>query len=248
MFLVYLGTTQSVFAHSFDKPMDRPLDKIEAGSKALAVETDLETKRATFRWTHAKELLGKHYKKSVVKTGEGIANLDDFLYEWTHRALKGTWKKASRAVSQAIIRESEKYGFDPVFLLAVIKSESSFNPEAIGGVGEIGLMQVTPSTAKWIAEKSGLPWKGDKSLKNPVTNIQIGAAYLAHLREEFDGHSQLYLAAYNMGSGNVQKALDRQVWPKEYPVRVMQNYVKYYTELKEELQEGGKAESDDSRE
>jgi hypothetical protein len=54
---------------------------------------------------------------------------------------------------------------------------------------------------------------------------------MAYLREEFDFQGQLYLAAYNMGSGNVRKALNRNVKPKEYSTRVMHRYLRFYAEL-----------------
>ncbi len=193
-------------------------------------------KKAFLRWNHAKELVGKNYHKSIVKTGESIAVLDDVLFQWTHTALKGHWKSRSAEVSKTIIKESEKYGFDPVFLMAVIQNESSFKPEIIGSFGEIGLMQITPQTAQWITNKYNLPWKGAESLKNPTTNIKIGAAYMAYLREKFAFHSQLYLAAYNMGSANVYRNLKKQVWPKIYPSRVMHHYVKFYAKLQVAIQ------------
>jgi soluble lytic murein transglycosylase len=208
---------------------------IQKKSRDLAAKTELEAQRATNRWSHARELLGKYYQKSVVRMGEEVALLDEQLFQWTSKALKKPWKKLSKQISKTIILESEKYKFDPIFLMAVIENESSFNPEAIGTSGEIGLMQLTPQTAKWITEKYDFPWHGPKSLKDPVTNIKIGAAYLAYLREKFDSRSQLYLAAYNMGTTNVLRALGKQIWPKEYSSRVMQRYVRFYSELREEI-------------
>jgi 2-oxoacid:acceptor oxidoreductase gamma subunit (pyruvate/2-ketoisovalerate family) len=49
----------------------------------------------------------------------------------------------------------------------------------VSSFGEIGLMQLKPVTAKWICNKFNMPWKGAKSLYDPVTNIKIGAVYLA---------------------------------------------------------------------
>jgi soluble lytic murein transglycosylase-like protein len=64
-------------------------------------------------------------------------------------------------------------------------------------------------------------------------NIRLGAAYLAQLRGEFNSHGRLYLAAYNMGSTNVQRALAKQIFPKEYPGRVMVRYMRFYSEYQE---------------
>ncbi len=214
----------------------QPIEVIKIKAETLTLKTELEAHKASSRLHHAKELMGKYYQRSIVKASEGVTRLDEVLEQWTGRALKGKWKTHATQVAHTILAESDKYGFDPIFLMAVIENESSFNPEVVGGHGEIGLMQLTPETAKWVAEMYDLPWKGVKSLKNPRTNIELGSAYLAYLREKFDFHSQLYLAAYNMGSTNVMRAMGRQIWPKEYPTRVMQRYVRYYSELNDDRQ------------
>ena len=133
------------------------------------------------------------------------------------------------------MQESFRYGFDPIFLMAVIQNESSFQPGIVGTSGEVGLMQITPVTAEWIADKYGLAYKGRHYLFDPVNNIRIGAAYLSFLREKFDFNSRLYLSAYNMGISNVNRALDRDVLPQEYASRVLKRYVNFYREIKEHL-------------
>ena len=187
------------------------------------------------RVEHARELLGKFYNRSVVRAGEKVADIGGFIRQWTAQALKGKNRKYASVVAKTVMAESERNGFDPIFLMAVIENESSFDPHVVGSVGEIGLMQITPDTGKWIAKKCGIKWEGKKSLHDPKTNIRIGAAYLAHLREQFDSQGQLYLAAYNMGSLNVNRALERSVRPKEYPMRVMKRYIRFYTDIKSEL-------------
>ncbi len=205
--------------------------QVEVESGDLAAKIEVESKKTFARWSHAKELLGKYYKGSVVKDGEGVAFVDHLLHQWTFRALRKNWKNSANLITQTIIEEAEKYNFDPIFLMAVIQSESSFQPTIIGPVGEIGLMQITPDTGKWISQKFGFQWTGPKSLKDPVKNIRIGAAYMSYLRGKFEGRSQLYIAAYNMGSANVNRALARQVTPKQYPSRVLKNYVSFYNRL-----------------
>lgn len=234
-FTALFTLAHSMSAHAKPYPVashiNRQIGSIEKKSKALLEKTHEEAQRTSSRLHHAKELLGKYYKDSVVKASEGIVDVDQFLLTWTTKELKGYWKRFAKQISKAIIQESEKHSFDPIFLMAVIENESSFNPTVRGSHGEIGLMQLTPDTAKWVCEKYGLPWKGVNSLKDPVVNIKIGSAYLSYLREKFGFHSQLYLAAYNMGSTNVKRALGKQIWPKVYPSRVMQRYVRYYSEL-----------------
>ena len=182
---------------------------------------------------HAKELLGKFYKRSVVREVEKAEDIHEYIEAMTAASLPKKYKRQSKRIAQAIIHEAYQHKFDPLFVMAVVATESGFQPAVVGKDGEIGLMQVMPKTAKWIAKLSGLKYKNKKTLSDPVMNIRIGTAYLARLREDFDSHSRLYLAAYNMGGGNVKKALGRKIWPKEYPVRVMEHYLSFYSELKQ---------------
>ena len=187
------------------------------------------------RLAHAKELLGKYYKKSVVRSGEKVTEIRRFIYDWTKRSLDAKWKKHYRAIARTILSESQKHEFDPIFLMAVIQNESAFNPLAKGRFGELGLMQLKPDTAEWVARKNGIRWKGPEQLLDPVANVRIGAAYLSNLRERFDQHGRLYLAAYNMGTANVNRALEKKIWPKDYPARVMQRYIGFYSELRDTI-------------
>lgn len=187
-----------------------------------------------FRLQHAKQLLGKYYRMSVVRSGEKIKKVNGRIYAFTRERLPKKYRKRYKKIAQTIIDESHKNEFDPVFLISVIMGESSFDPERRGPLDEIGLMQLRPKTAEWIAKKYGLPYKGEKTLKDPISNIRLGAAYLHYLREKFDDHAQLYLAAYNMGQGNVSQALDKNIWPKDYPIHVMRRYLDFYSALEQQ--------------
>jgi soluble lytic murein transglycosylase-like protein len=98
--------------------------------------------------------------------------------------------------------------------------------DARGSHGEIGLMQVLPKTAKWLAPQAGLPANFD--LREPVVNIRIGATYFAHLRQTFKHNGSRYIAAYNMGVVNVRRLLKVKTEPKVYPTRVLNNYAQIY--------------------
>ncbi len=194
---------------------------------------NLASEQARLRLEHSQELLGKYYGRSIVRYGESIPKINSEVYRWTKERLPSAFKKDSQKIAQAIIDESLKHEFDPVFLMSIIETESHFNPTILGGAGEIGLMQILPPTAKWMAAKAGLQWQGKKTLEDPISNIRIGAAYLAFLRDRFDMHARLYIAAYNMGQGNVDSAQAKRIWPKDYPGLVMRNYVDFYERLKE---------------
>ena len=180
------------------------------------------------RVDHARELLGKRYKKSIVSTFENHQGIEANILATITKRLPKKFKFQAKMITEAILIEAKNHSMDPYFVMAVISGESSFNPLAVGPVGEIGMMQIRPSTGKWMAQKIKFKWKGDKTLRDPVANIKLGTAYLAWLREKFDNHGQLYLAAYNMGAKNVKNALVKHVWPKDYPIHVMKRYIAFY--------------------
>ncbi len=202
-----------------------------ASFPALASYRNLASVPKKMRIEHARELMGKGYAKSVVGKAENRGHLEESIMKSVEKKLPKGFKALSWAVTETIIKEAKKHEFDPYFVMAVIAGESSFNPRAIGPVGEIGLMQIRPATGEWMAGRIGLKWRGEKSLRNPVDNIKLGTAYLAWLRNKFDKNGQLYLAAYNMGAKSVKNALGRNVRPKDYPKHVMKRYLAFYEEL-----------------
>ncbi len=106
-------------------------------------------------------------------------------------------------LAQSIIRESRAHKMDPLMVLAVIKTESSFHSRSVSRVGAIGLMQVMPKTAHSIVTKNGRSPSHEgqvkKDLYDPVKNIQIGIRYLNTLVKRFNNNQVLYLTAYNIG-------------------------------------------------
>jgi len=94
---------------------------------------------------------------------------------------------------------------DPALLAAVIETESKFDPTARSKAGAIGLMQLTPATAKGIAQYTGGSRFRVSDLTNPDINLRYGAWYLGHLLERYHGDEQLALAAYNAGEENVDR-------------------------------------------
>ena len=73
-----------------------------------------------------------------------------------------------------IIREAGRTGLDPALIDAVMAIESNYQVNTMGAAGEIGLMQVLPSTAKLLGFRGD-----DAELAEPATNIRLGATYLA---------------------------------------------------------------------
>jgi soluble lytic murein transglycosylase len=104
----------------------------------------------------------------------------------------------------AIVRgHAAHYDLDPAMLAAVIEAESKFNPNARSSAGAVGLMQLTPRTAKGIALYTGGHNFHLSDLTNPEINVRYGAWYLRHLLDHYHDDERLALAAYNAGEENV---------------------------------------------
>ena len=130
---------------------------------------------------------------------------------------------------------SGKYNLDPFLVLAIIKVESKFDPDAVSHKNARGLMQISLKTGQWGADVLKLDGYDGNSLYDPETNISIGCWYLNVLAEEFDGNTDLILAAYNGGSGNVREWLKNKAYSStgksldKVPFRETDNYIKKVT-------------------
>ena len=112
--------------------------------------------------------------------------------------------------SEYVEKYSKAENIDHLLIYAIIKAESNFNIGAMSKSGALGLMQIMDRTAKEVAENEILEYESGTTLYNPEKNIQIGIKYYANLLEEFK-NDKIALAAYNAGSGNVQKWIDEKI-------------------------------------
>jgi soluble lytic murein transglycosylase-like protein len=103
------------------------------------------------------------------------------------------------------------YGLDPNLILAIIQTESNFNPRARSPKNAQGLMQLIPSTAARF---------GIRNTADPVQNLHGGMAYMRWLLSFFQGDLRLSLAGYNAGERAVEKYLGVP------PYRETQNYIR----------------------
>jgi soluble lytic murein transglycosylase-like protein len=126
-------------------------------------------------------------------------------------------------IAGAIHHESRKYGYDPLFVAAMVEVESKCKPTARGIHGAVGLIQIRPATAKAVAAESGVPWKGDATLRDGVLNVRLGVRYLWTLEKKFDD-AQLAIAAYNLGPTRVARMNRQRARNAKYVQRVLGRY------------------------
>lgn len=94
-----------------------------------------------------------------------------------------------------VIETAARYDLNPRLLAAVGWVESRWRKGASGSAGEVGLLQILPSTADWIAARMGLE---RYDLVDPATNLNMAAWYLRHTIDA-EGSVERGLAAYNGG-------------------------------------------------
>ena len=93
-------------------------------------------------------------------------------------------------------REAARHGLPAEIADAVVRVESGYDPSAVGSVGEVGLMQVRPSTAAMLGFAGPV-----SDLFDPATNIRLGVAYLAGAWRLAGGDLCTTLAKYRAGHG-----------------------------------------------
>jgi soluble lytic murein transglycosylase-like protein len=104
-------------------------------------------------------------------------------------------EKEASPFQRHVLAASQTYQVDAALIRAIIMAESSNNPQAVSHRGAQGLMQLMPTTAKWLGVEDSF---------DPALNIDGGVRYLRQLLDRFDGDVSLALAAYNAGSRHVR--------------------------------------------
>ena len=114
-----------------------------------------------------------------------------------------------RGYAELVEAEAESTVTDPYLLLALMRTESMFDPLARSPAGARGLMQIMPATGREIAGRVGAPGGDETALFDPRWSIRMGAYYLGEQLRTYGGRVHFALAAYNAGPGNTDRWLRR---------------------------------------
>lgn len=129
---------------------------------------------------------------------KGFDTSEEEIFELILRLSDEISTADARKLAKLIGEECENYELDPFLILAMIQVESRFDPIAVSNKGAIGLMQVMPRTASFVAEELGISIRSRKSLYDPLVNVRLGMYYFSFLIERFESIHDA-LVAYNVG-------------------------------------------------
>lgn len=191
-----------------------------------------------------------------VKTGEPLIykalslamspkyNLSD-IQNFVSASIDADWPRVARAVHreevdvdipQSVMQKvMDQSDVNPLLVLSVMRVESNFDPDALSPAGARGMMQLMPSTARYVAGLEGLTLASASSLYDPLINVDLGIRYLRKLKAErsIDGNLIYMLVAYNAGPSRArlwqshQPLFDDPLMVIEsIPFRETKNYVK----------------------
>ncbi|EXR71953.1 transglycosylase SLT domain protein [Acinetobacter baumannii 14216] len=164
-----------------------------------------------------------HSLKKVKVTYYPDSNIHSYSNWGTSEAsVLPSYSKNKNAFDHIIKQAAQQHGVSEGLIKAVMHTESGFNVNARSPVGAQGLMQLMPATARRFNVSNAY---------DPQQNIFAGAKYLSWLLKRFNGNTQMALAAYNAGEGNVDKygGIPPFREPQDYVRRVTSRYQNLYS-------------------
>jgi soluble lytic murein transglycosylase len=213
-------------------------DEIKAVSSLPAIQRALKLYNLNMRYEAAKEWgwAIRNYEDKHLLAAAELAQRN----EWYERAINTADKtvllhdfdlRYPSPYRKLMTNYTRQWDIDEAWVYGLIRQESRFVTQARSGVGASGLMQVMPSTAKWIAKRLGLKDHRQALSDRMDQNIEFGTYYLRYVLNKLDGQPVLATAAYNAGPVRANrwrdlKALEGAVYTESIPFTETRDYVK----------------------
>jgi peptidoglycan lytic transglycosylase len=130
------------------------------------------------------------------------------------------------------IAAARDQGVDEELLYGIARQESRFVPDIVSSAGAMGLMQLMPGTARWVAKQLARSDFRPVHVTKVDLNTQFGAYYFKYWQDRLDGLPALAAAAYNAGPGRAQAwrpsvaPLEGAIWVETIPFNETRDYVK----------------------
>ncbi len=129
-------------------------------------------------------------------------------------------------LQEYIFNLSTSYGIDFNLVMALIKTESSFQTNVKSKTNDYGLMQINECNHDWLSEKLGI-----KNFNNPYDNVRAGLYILRGLFDRYGDDTHKVLMAYNMGESGARKLWDKGVTETNYSIKIINQANKYRKEV-----------------
>ena len=202
----------------------------QAPDWSFGVSINRWDKQIDYAYSAQPDLEHKHFV-SVGFTFGSSPKIDSRQSKLTSQSTTDHWNGAAPLTEQI----AKQYGVELELLLAMIRVESNFQPDAISSSGAVGLTQLMPPTARELGLKVPDYENPRKPTQHPQTderfqprkNLEAGVQYLSMMLERYDGNYVLAVAAYNAGPGRVQKNVPLIRQTEQHVGKVLNHYYQY---------------------
>lgn len=206
---------------AYKKEADIKADKLESGQEGEAnviIEQSLALQKAKLEQEEKARISAVKSQYQQLKKTKNNALVKMKVLKYIADLPKNSLSQRAKKYKPMVEEQSQRFDIPAALVMAIMHSESAFQPDAKSAVPAYGLMQIVPRTAGHDVNKAIR--KIDKpmlvkDLYQPAINIETGSAYLDILDKQYlksitNPKSRLYctIAAYNTGAGNVAKAFN----------------------------------------
>lgn len=212
-----------------DADMVKNIIAMDSSQRAYELKQLGRYHEARLEWRHTQRQLDDEAKLATSVIASAWDWHDQAIFTFSREGyLNDVKRRFPTAHEDIITREAQRNKIEPEWAFAIARRESSFMSDAVSSANARGLMQILPSTAKYLEKKRVT----SSQLLDVETNAKIGNKYLRYLMNKLDNNTILATASYNAGWRRVkqwlpeEEALEADIWVELIPFKETRNYVK----------------------